>query len=272
MVLCDVSCSVWSFWENGRQEGKTKTERLIVPTFYAHLHLTFWQRRLLSSGLCVRLLTLPTCAPHLANVFSLRCTARHLWLSCFCFVCLSVSRPGCQWATSVCLLSRPFTGSRWLREAWSVSLSWPDFKIDCLARTPCSHSIAENRAFLVTALVPIMSGPRSDQASDMTHWLWDMWVRTIIEAHRRCHNASDCQLREHIHTHTLGHAALSFDSLIKVLLLVLRWLITPLQDCLFYQDAGSESAQKQPSSFAPHQADNAAEWQMMILFILIYTK
>lgn len=61
----------------------------------------------------------------------------------FLFVCLSVCLPGCQFPMSICLLSRHFTDSQWLREAWSASLSWLDFKIDSLARTPCTHNITK---------------------------------------------------------------------------------------------------------------------------------
>lgn len=43
-------------------------------------------------------------------------------------------------------------------------------------------------------------------------------LRTIIEAHSHFHNASDCQLTG---THTVEYTVLSFESLIKVLLLVL---------------------------------------------------
>lgn len=61
----------------------------------------------------------------------------------FLFVCFSVALSGRQLAVSIRLLSRQFTDSQWLREAWSASLSWPDFKIDSLARTPCTDNIAK---------------------------------------------------------------------------------------------------------------------------------
>lgn len=119
-----------------------------------------------------------------------------LWLSSPVFVCLSASLPGCQLAASVCLLSGPFTDSQWLREAWSVSLSWPDFKIDSLARTPCTHYIAKTGLSLFDSIV-LMSGPRWD----LTH----LWVMASLN-HWCLQLFSNFQLiGTHTHTHTLGH-------------------------------------------------------------------
>lgn len=131
------------------------------------------------------------------------------------FVRLSVSAPGCQLTASVCLLPRPLTDSRWRGEAWSVSLSWPDFKIDGLARTPRTHSIGKTGLSLLGDIVPT-SSPRCYQASEMTH-LWVMvWLnRWSLQSLRWC---VWIWVNRKTHTRILQDTALSSEFQMKVLL------------------------------------------------------
>ena len=126
-----------------------------------------------------------------------------MWL--FVPACCSVSRPGCQLAVPVCLLSRHFTDSQWLRAAWSASLSWPDFKIDGLARTPWTHSIAKTGLSLYSVRSHVRPSLRSGFEYDslVMRLMSDRLREQTVEGNSHRHNASDCHLTgTHTHPHT----------------------------------------------------------------------